>query len=323
MTTQDVVYILTGIALLGLAGDNLVKFASALAEKARISPAVIGLTVVAAGTSFPELMVSVSAALGGSPDIAVGNVVGSNICNLTFILGSCAVVAAIPMPRAVLSFEYPVMLLGSGVVLLLARDGMLDRVECAFLLAAMLAFVGYSVWVARRQLTPAEQIVAGDNIPDEATQLSLRPVWLLVGALLLCFGGLSLGAELLVDGASNIAKALGVSQRVVGLTVVAVGTSLPELVASLMAALRKQHEMAVTNVVGSNIFNILMILGITGLVKPIPIAAPLANFDMPVMVGVAVLVWVLAWFRRNLSRLEGLLLLGSFGAYTAYLVVLG
>lgn len=316
----DVGLLAAGAAIVVYAGNRLVDFAAAIAEKARVTPAVIGLTVVAAGTSVPELVVSLVAALRGSPGIAIGNVVGSNIANIGLILGACALMGAVPVARGVLRFEYPFLLLASWISLLLCRDGRLDRLESGFFFASMIAFTFYSVWVARREIGTADQRAIGEAVPERAETFSLRSTWVLVAGVLGALVGLGVGARVLVSGAIGIAQALGMSERVVGLTVVALGTSLPELAFSIAAAVRKQQEMAVANVVGSNIFNLLLILGVTGLVRPIPVDPRTISVDMWVMLGVALLLLPLVFPGRSLSRRGGFVLLAAYVGYLGFLL---
>lgn len=308
----DLGLVAAGLALLTFAGGKLIDFAVALAERARLTPSVIGLTIVAAGTSAPELFVSVTAALGGSPDIAIANVVGSNIANIALVLALCALIAPIPVDRALLRLEYPFMVLASWITLLLCRDGAIDRLEAGFFLTAMVGFIAYAVWIARGAAIALEE--------TGAARLARLPLAVLLLGLAACFAGLAFGARLLVAGATSLAAALGVSERVIGLTIVAVGTSLPELVASLAAALKRQHAMAVTNIVGSNIFNLLLILGAAALVRPIPVAAALVSPDMWVMMATAVGLLPLFWIRLRIGRLEGGVLLVGYAAYLVALV---
>lgn len=315
----DVALLTLGAAVLAYAGDRLVEFAAAIAEQARLTPAVIGLTIVAAGTSAPELVVSVTGALQGSPGIAMGNVVGSNIANIGLVLAVCALLAPVPVAAGVLRFEYPFLILASWIALLLSRDGWLDRLEGAFFLASMVGFGAYAVWVARRQITPAEARDVGEAVPAQAERLSHRRTWALALGVLAALGGLVLGAHALVTGAVSLARTAGVSERVVGLTVVAIGTSLPELAVSLMAALKRQQELAVANIVGSNIFNLLMILGAASLVRPLAIDARMISVDLWVMMGFTLLLLALVFHRRTLARSGGAGLLLAYAAYVASL----
>jgi len=317
----DLTYLAVGLAVLAYAGNRLIDFSVAVARKARLTPAVIGLTVVSAGTSAPELFVSVTAAVGGSPDIALANVVGSNVANVGLVLGVCALVAAIPINRKVLRFEYPFMLLASWISLLLCRDLLLDRLESGFFCVSLAAFLAYAVWVARKEVSESDAKTLTERAPVEVDGLHRRPAWQLGLGLAGTFVGLGVGARLLVVGASSIAEALGISQRVIGLTIVAIGTSLPELVATVAAALKRQHEMAVTNIVGSNIFNLLLILGVTGLIRPIAVHPGIVSLDMWVMMGIAVLLFPLVIRDAELSRRDGLLFLGAYLVYIGYVGV--
>jgi cation:H+ antiporter len=315
----NVLLIVAGAAILAYSGDRLVEFAAAVAEKARLTPAVIGLTIVAAGTSAPELVVSVTGALQGSPAIAVGNVVGSNVANIGLILGGCALIVPIPVARGVLRFEYPFLLLASWIALLLSRDGWLDRLEGGFFLASMAAFTAYAVWVARQEISVTEKGMVADLVPPRADRLSRKPSWMLGLGILAALFGLVLGARALVSGAVNVARAFGVTERVVGLTVVSIGTSLPELAVSLTAALRRQQEMAVANVVGSNIFNLLMILGASGLVRPLLVDERIVSVDLWVMMAFAALLFPLVFRGRLLTRAGGACLLAAYASYVAWL----
>lgn len=311
-----------GLAILAGAGDLLVNFASALAEKARVTKAVIGLTVVAAGTSMPELFVSAAAALKGTPDIALGNAIGSNIFNVALILGLCATVAAVEVRNETIRLDYPFCLLTSFIALLLLRDGLLDRLESGFFLISMAAFVVYSVRLARQEISSQEQKEIGEvTVPEEAKSLKNRPGWFLAGGLALSFLGLTVGAKLLLEGAVGIARAAGMTERVIGLTIVAAGTSLPEMVASVTATVRKHYDIAVTNIIGSNIFNILFILGVSGLITPIPVSAQIVAVDAWVMVAVTVAFFPLVYWTRRITRPGGIGLLLAFGSYMIWLVV--
>jgi cation:H+ antiporter len=319
--TLDLVLVVGGSALLAYAGARLVDFAAAVAERARLTPAVIGLTVVAAGTSAPELAVSLNGALRGSGGIAMGNVVGSNIANVGLILGVCAAIAAIPVARGVLRFEYPFLVLTSWIALLLSRDGSIDRLEGAFFVASMIAFTAYAVWVARREVGAALQERVAESLPARAEGLSRRPAWVLALGVLASLAGLVVGGDALVRGAVGIAAGLGVSERVIGLTVVAIGTSLPELAVSLAAAMKGQQDMAIANVVGSNVFNLLLILGAAGVVRPIAVDPRIVAVDLWVMMGFTLLVFALVVRRHQLSRAGGLTLLSAYLGYLAWLAL--
>jgi len=317
----DALLLVAGALVLAYSGDRLVDFAAAVAEKCRLTPAAIGLTVVAAGTSAPELVVSVTGTLQGSPGIAIGNAVGSNMANIGLILGSCALLGAIPVSRGVLRFEYPFLVLASWITLLLCRDGTLDRLEGTFFLASMAAFTAYALWVARREMPAVEQDLVGGAVTLRAERAVHRPIWVLALGILAALGGLVLGAQALVGAAVSMARVLGVSERVVGLTVVSVGTSLPELAVSLAAAMRKQQEMAVASIVGSNIFNLLMILGAAGLARPLAIDQRIISVDLWVMMAFTVALFPLVYRHRALSRAGGVGLLAAYVGYLVWLVV--
>jgi cation:H+ antiporter len=249
----------------------------------------------------------------------MGNVVGSNVANIGLILGACALITPIPVARQVLRFEYPFLVLASWIALLLSRDGWLDRLEGAFFLGSMLGFTAYVVWVARAEITAAERSLVAEAVPDRADRLSRKPAFVLVLGILGAGGGLVLGARALVSGAVSLASALGVTERVVGLTVVSIGTSLPELAVSLAAALRKQQEMAVANVVGSNIFNLLLILGAAALARPLHVDPSIISVDLWVLMGFTVLLFPLVFPKRLLGRNGGACLLAAYAGYVAWL----
>lgn len=308
--TEAVIYVLGGFVLLGAGGEGLVSGAVALADRVKVPPLIIGLTVVAFGTSAPELTVSIQAALQGQPDIAIGNVIGSNISNMLLVLGVAAVIQPIVAHGKELRRDGTVMLLVTlgfcGVALL----GDLSRPVAAVMVAGILV---YTVFLYR---------MGKDDEPD--TKLDGNPLAgaglpLILPVLLLGTGAVVWGADLLVNGAVALAVEFGVSEAVIGLTVVAVGTSLPELAISVMAAFRGQAALAVGNIVGSNIYNILLILGVTGLVQPIIIAPAFAGMDIWVLLGVsAVTVCLLSYLKGIPRPAGGLFLIG----YVCYLGVL-
>lgn len=304
-----------GFVLLVLGAESLVRGANGLALLARVSPTVIGLTIVAAGTSMPEMVVSVDAAIEGSPGLSLGNVVGSNIFNLAAILGCVAIIRPLRIQGNTVRLEWPIMMLSSFLLHLLGRDGTIDRLEGSFLFAGIVAFMGYAVWVARSGATRLER----EEFRDLATASQRRGrsnAWLFnIAAVLL--GGLLLsgGATVLVGGAVTLARALGVSPTVIGLTVVAAGTSLPELATSVTAALRGQDDIAVANVIGSNIFNVLGIVGTTALILPLHVPDEIITRDDWWMLGVSFLLFPLMRSGMRISRLEGTVLLACFVGY--------
>jgi cation:H+ antiporter len=307
-----------GLVLLVTGGDLLVKGAARIAAVAHISPLVIGLTVVAFGTSTPELAVTVTATLRGEPDLALGNVVGSNITNLLLILGLSAVVAPLFVSRRVIRLDMPVLIAASIVVVVLSLDGVIGRGQGGALLAAGL---GYSVLLVRHARRAGNREAPEDwEAPTPRRRAMVVDIISVLGGLVL----LTLGSRWLVLAATAIAEGLGVSHLAIGLTVVAIGTSLPELATSVLAGLRNQADIAVGNVLGSNLFNLLIVLGAGAALSPEGIsAAPAAvAFDMPVMLAVTVACLIILYTGRVLSRWEGVLFLAYFVAYTTYVLVI-
>jgi cation:H+ antiporter len=297
-----------------------VRGASRLAIAAGISPLVVGLTVVAYGTSTPELVVSTLASLRGQNDIAVANVVGSNIFNVLFILGVCALVAPLVIHRQVWRREVPIMIGASLLLVLLGADGRIGVLEAGVLLAGMIAYTVLSIRASRRETAAAQAEAAHATGLDRPA----RGGWGL--SILLVLAGLAalvLGARWFVDGSVAVARSLGVSDVVIGLTIVAAGTSMPEVATSVIATIRGERDIAVGNVVGSNVYNILAILGVSGLVAQGDLAVhpSMITFDLPVMTAVAVATLPLFFTERKLARWEGALFLGYYVAYTAYLVL--
>lgn len=319
-----VLFLLGGVLLTGGA-EFLVRGASRLAVAGGISPLVVGLTVVAFGTSAPELAVTVGAAYTGEADVALGNVVGSNIANVLLILGLAAVVAPLAVSQRLVRQEVPLVIGASVLVLLLALDGRVGRLDGLLLFAGLLVYLVYAVRQSRRE-RPVEQAAAQDALVDLglADTRRRRGEWLLdVATALLGLVLLVLGADWLVDGAVAAAAALGVSELVIGLTVVAVGTSLPELATSVLASFRGEREIAVGNAVGSNLFNLLAVLGLGSVLAPAGIAVPRAalTFDLPVMIAVAVACLPIFFTGHRIARGEGWLFLAYYVAYTLYLVL--
>jgi cation:H+ antiporter len=314
------VSLVVGLLLLAAGAEGLVRGASRIALAAGISPLVVGLTVVAYGTSTPELVVSGYAALGGQPDIAVANVVGSNIFNVLFILGLCAVVSPLTIHRQVWRREVPIMIGASILLALFAFDGRVARLEAAILLAGIVAYTVLSIRASRRESAAAQAEAAhGEGLDPTRRGGWLVPVLLVAGGLV----ALVFGARWFVDGAVSIARSLGVSEVVIGLTIVAAGTSLPEVATSLVATFRGERDIAVGNVVGSSVYNVLGIVGVAGTLAPggLPVHPSMVAFDVPVMVAVAVATLPLFFTERRLSRWEGGVFLAYYGAYTTYLAL--
>ncbi|MGE0255757.1 MAG: calcium/sodium antiporter [Alphaproteobacteria bacterium] len=304
-----------GLVLLLGGGEFLVRGSVAVATRLGVSPLLIGLTLVGFGTSTPELVASVEAALIGAPGIAVGNVVGSNIANVLLIMGVAAVLLPMATTRAAFTRDGAVLVGATLVMVGIVLGGSLERWGGAVLLVLLAAYSGYA-YLTERGGGPAAELHAA-----EVAEVAVPRTLSLGAAAALALGGIAgvvLGASLLVDSAIVIARDLGLSEAVIGLTLVAVGTSLPELATAVMAALRRHGDVALGNVVGSNIFNILGIAGVTALVKPIPIPAEIVRFDVWVMLAAALLLVVFAVSGWRITRREGAVLLAG---YVAYLVV--
>jgi cation:H+ antiporter len=303
--------LIAGLVLLVLGADLLVKGASRIAAGFGISPLIIGLTVVAFGTSAPEAAISVSSALKGEPDIAVGNVLGSNIFNVLFILGVSALITPLLVSKQLVRIDVPVMVAVSILAFVLSSDGRISFIEGAVLFSGILAYVAVLVRIGRRSGEEGEAIKTSMHWAVDAALI-------VVGLVLLI-----LGARWLVSSAVTIAEAMGVSELVIGLTIVAAGTSLPEVATSIIATVRGQRDIAVGNVVGSNIFNILAVLGLTAMVAPggLPVSAAAINFDYPVMLAVAVACLPIFFVGYTIARWEGGLFLAYYVAYTTYLVL--
>ena len=313
---------IAGLVLLVGGGELLVRGASKIAVAAGLSPLVVGLTVVAFGTSAPELAVSSQAALSGRADLAIGNVVGSNIFNVLFILGLSAVITPLAVHTRLVRREIPLMIGSAVLLLVLGLDGGIGRWDGVLLLAGAVGYAAWTVRASRRETgeaRAAEELSPGQESGTvERTGLLLAGVSVLAGLALLV-----LGARWLVDAAVGAARSLGVDEFTIGVTIVAAGTSLPEVAASVIAAVRGQRDIAVGNVVGSNLFNVLGILGAAGLMAPegVGVAAEILRFDVPVMIAVSVACLPILFTGWTISRLEGLVFLAYYGAYVAYLLL--
>jgi len=303
----DIVIIVIGIICVLKGADFLTEGAAALARRVNIPEIVIGLTIVAAGTSAPELFVSIVSALKDTPDLAVGNVVGSNTMNSMLIVGCAAMVAPMTISRSTVKKDIPFSIAASILLLLLTLNSFLGRFDGILLLAGFAVFMIYSL----RQTKNGQ-----DAAPTEEKQLN---PWLSVLYIALGLVGLVIGSNLFVDHASSLALALGISEGVVGLTVVAGGTSLPELATSVVAARKGQSAIAIGNVIGSNVFNILLILGLTATISPLQIEG-ITTIDMAVMLLSVVLVWLFSFTRYTVERWEGAVLVGGYLVYLAWLI---
>ncbi|WP_119677871.1 calcium/sodium antiporter [Indioceanicola profundi] len=308
--------LLGGFLLLLLGGDLLVRGAVGVAKRFNVSPLLIGLTLVGFGTSTPELVTSLQAAAINSPGIAVGNVVGSNIANILLILGAAALIRPIAVDPAALRRDGGMLVIATAACAVAVLAGTLSRPAGGIFVAALIAYIVFTYMRERRQPDASAELHAHEaEAVTPPTNLPLAIGLTVAGLAMTIFG-----ARLLVDGAVELARGFGISETIIGLTIVAVGTSLPELITSTMAAWRRQGDVALGNVIGSNIYNVLGILGITALVLPVPIPPEIARFDLWVMIAVTALLLLFAFTGRRLSRIEGAVLAGG---YAAYLVALG
>ena len=322
MSASTAISLVIGLIALVLGAELLVRGAASIATRFGIQPVIIGLTVVAFGTSAPELAVSVGAAFSGSTDVAFGNVVGSNIVNILLILGASAVVGGLAVSQRIIRIDVPLLFAVSLVTILLSLDNRIGRLDGAVLFAGVLAYTGWLIRGARRE-TPEVSEEYADSVEALEVPVVERP--LVVQGLLLLAGlaALIIGSQLLVDSATTIASVLGLSDLVIGLTVVSIGTSLPELATSITAAFRGQRDIAVGNVIGSNLFNLMCVLGATGLIAPngVPVSDASLRLDLPVMLAATFVLAPIFWNRFEIRRWEGMVLVSFYAVFVTYLVL--
>lgn len=325
MSVLTIIALIGGIAALVVGAEGLVRGAARLAARTGMSPVVIGLTVVAFGTSAPELAVSIGDSIRGGDEagaIAVGNVVGSNIANVLLVLGIAAALGgSLVVAQRIVRLDVPIMIGASVLVLLFALNEMIGRLEGIVLVLSLIVYITWTVVAARRGSTPAIETEYEEALDPE--KLAATPVWSDLGYLVAGLALLVVGSQLLVGSASDIASELGVSDLVIGLTVVAIGTSLPEVATSVLAAVRGQRDLAVGNAIGSNLFNLLAVLGITAVIapNPLPVAASAVQVDLPVMVAVAVACLPIFANGQVLHRWEGIVFLFFYVGYLSWLVL--
>lgn len=322
----DIFWLIAGLALILYGANLLTDGASAVAKRMGVSDLIIGLTVVAFGTSTPELVISLMAATDGNPSLAVGNAVGSNIFNILAILGVTALVSPIAIKKSVMTNEIPMLILSSVILLVMGYSSVLDgtttdtitRTEGIFLLIFFLLFMRYTFASARHNKAESGR----DPSEADGDRLGKMPVWESIVFIVAGLAGLIFGGDKFVDGATGIARLMGVSDAVIGLTIVAIGTSLPELATSVVAAVKKENGLAIGNVIGSNIFNVLLVLGSAATIKPLAFGG-VASVDLWMLMGASILFWMCGWFfkRRLITRAEGALMLACYLGYMAYIVI--
>ena len=300
-----VVFLLLGIVFLLVGGDLLVKSSAALAAKLSVSPFLIGITVVSFGTSAPEFLVSLNAALQGSTGIAMGNVIGSNITNITLVLGLTILIRPVSFDSKRYLFSWLIMLVSSIMFYGFSLDEIIDPIDGLFFVSGLILFISLSIRYRHSSINEEEV--------EESIHTRMIPLYFILGA-----AGLYFGSEFLVSSSVVIAKYFGISEFVIGITIVALGTSLPELVTSVIAILKGQSSISIGNLIGSNIFNVFAVLGITSLVKPLGVETKLLTSDLPVMIGVTLLLGLFLFISRKLRRIEGMLLTSIYLIYVVY-----
>lgn len=303
--------IIAGLVLLVFGGDYLVKGASGIALKFNMPSILVGMTVVALGTSSPELVVSVRAALAGKPDISTGNVVGSNIANVCLILGITTVIFPVAIKKSLLKNDWVAMMVASVLFYFLVLNGQLSRWEGILFVSLLGSYITYSFIMANK--------AAKEAMPEEFETGKAQGIWILLLYVVLGTVGLVYGAKWFLEGAEATARNLGVSDRVIAITLVAFGTSVPELAASIIAALKKEHDIFLGNIIGSNLFNILAIMGITSIISPVEVADEIIQSDMFWMLATSFVLLPMGLLGKRLSRLDGSIL---FGTYLVYVYIL-
>lgn len=312
----DLLLLLAGLGLLYFGAEWLVGGSSSIALRLGITPLIVGCTVVAFGTSAPELVVSLAAVMGGNDDISVGNIVGSNIANLALILGAAAVIRPMLVHSNVIRREYPIMVAATMLLIVLGHDGMLSRTDGVILMVGMVAYIGYMIVIARLEMAAGKDVTfdeLDDVDPDEGSNLKD------LGRVALGVVGLAGGAQLMVNSAVSLAHAMGVPDLIIAISIVAIGTSLPELATSVVAAMREQADISVGNVVGSNVFNSLMVLGVVAAISGVDVGPDVIRWDFWVMLVVTVLVWPIMWTNATIKRWEGAVLLIGYVAYMIWI----
>jgi len=302
---MEYVLLIIGIGLLVFGGNYLVKSAVGLANRFKVSPLLIGVTIVSFGTSAPELIVSIQATLDGTPGIAIGNIIGSNIANIGLVLGLTIAIRPVLINRRKYLASWIVMLISSLMFFGFSMDGEIDSTEGLFLVAGLLAFISISI----RFMKP--------DVSIDETRLNLKPLFILV-YFILGAAGLYFGSEMLISNAVSIAQQWGVSEFIIGVSIVALGTSLPELATSLVASIRGENSISLGNLLGSNVFNIFAVLGITSLVKPIPVDFFLVYIDLPIMLGFVILLGLFMFLGKKMGRIEGIALIIAYLTYIGY-----
>lgn len=310
---MEYLLLIAGLIALIFGGDTLVKGAVGIALKFNVSTLVIGMTVVAFGTSAPELLVSLKAAIDNHPEIAIGNVIGSNIVNISFILGVTTMIMPIKVQYSTVRVDWPIMMAASILFYVFSVSGSINWWEGAILSLGIVLFTFFTV-----KYSPKSPESEQDDL--EELEKTAYPLWKSILFIILGIVGLTFGANWLLDGAVQIATKFGVSEHIIGVTIVAFGTSIPELVTSVIAAVKKESDISVGNLVGSNIFNILCVLGFTALIKETPVSTQVINIDVFWMIGVSLLLLPLMLYKYNINRIKGVILTASYLVYIYFIL---
>jgi len=318
---MDLLMIFTGLVLLFLGGEALVRGSVTISNRLKISKVLIGVVIVGFGTSTPELLVSIKASLMNQPDIALGNVVGSNIANILLILGLSAVITPVICKNKTIYRDAIVVVVSSILLFGLSYQQIILPLVGALMFTSLTLYLSYSYLAEmkeKKSLTSKDQTLHGHESDSFINNLSMGSsiIITLFGIVMLTFG-----AEFLVKGASNIAREMGVSEAIIGLSLVAFGTSLPEIATAISASIKKDSDVIIGNVLGSNLFNVLSILGITAMIKPIPITGQIANFDIPLSLAIAIILLIIILVFKNITRLTGLIFLVAYTSYIIYLLI--
>lgn len=314
-----VVLLILGFVFLVKGADLFVEGSSSIAKRLKVPSIIIGLTIVAMGTSLPETAVSVTAAIEGSNSLAVSNVVGSNIFNLMVVIGFCALMTPVAVEKETLKRDFPFSVFCALLLLGLGYWGMsLGRIDCAIFIVLFIIFIYTMVRTALNARKNGNTVVSEEEA--EAEKTAILPVWKCILFILIGIAGIAIGGNWVVDGATVVATAAGMSETLVGLTIVSIGTSLPELVTSVVAARKKEVGMALGNAIGSNIFNILFVLGVAGVISPM--AFIMENvIDIIILVVFSAIVWIMAWTKERLSRVEGGIMIALYAVFMVYICV--
>lgn len=310
-TFMEIGILIIGFVLLIKGADFFVDGSSSVAKRLKVPSMIIGLTIVAMGTSLPECAVSVTASMSNNNALAVSNVVGSNLFNLMVVCGVCTLFVPLAVSTDTLKKEFPFSIICAALLLVFGLDGMLGRVDSAIFIVLFAAYLGWMIYLA---LQARNKALSEDN--DE--EIKLLPVWQCIVYIVGGAAAIKFGGDFVVEGATAIATMLGLSQNLIGLTIVALGTSLPELVTSIVAARKNEIDMALGNVIGSNIFNILLVLGIAGVISPVAIIAE-NLIDTFILIVVSTLVWIFAWKKKELVKWQGIVMLAIYTAYLVYI----